>query len=92
MVVLVRSFFLVGVVVVIANDDDTAATTATTAAATMIIATIINTSFIIKQANDDCVCLSVAMDSFLSMGKLVKWRLTLFGTPMTTSEFQERRQ
>ena len=82
-------FFLVGVVLVIVNDDDD---DDTTAAATMIIATIINTSFIIKQANDDCVCLSVAMDSFLPMGKLVKWRLTLFGTPMTTSEFQERRQ
>ncbi|XP_076457418.1 proprotein convertase subtilisin/kexin type 7-like [Babylonia areolata] len=30
-------------------------------------------------------------DSPLPMGHLSKWRLTLFGTPMTTDEFQKRR-
>lgn len=35
---------------------------------------------------------SVPPDSDLFMGRLIKWRLTLFGTPMTTAEFQERQR
>ncbi|KAK7481736.1 hypothetical protein BaRGS_00026984 [Batillaria attramentaria] len=34
----------------------------------------------------------VTADSTLHVGRLVKWRLTLFGTSMTASEFQDRRR